>query len=157
MDIIWHGLSGALALKIVNKKSSFGLGFLIGALPDILGGTGPFFYSLISYRTLFWHAPQFLINLYFFVHSLIFCLILLLIFLLFRKPILIIPYFLHIVVDFLTHRSSFNRLFFPIDLKINLEIGINWWENHFIFLGFYLLLGLMYFVLKNKLEKSHHK
>lgn len=158
MDIISHGLWGAIAFGRENRKL-FGYSFLLGMAPDLVSFG---FYTVGTWFGIFSHPdwrsgehpipgeiPVFVHTLYNYSHSLIvFFVVFGLIWLFFHRPIWpVAAWGLHILVDIPTHAADFfpTPFLFPLsDFHIN---GISW-SNPIIFFPNVLLLfmGLIWFL-----------
>lgn len=176
MDILSHGLWGALYGKAVNNKLGdhpvhLGWAFWWGVFPDLFAFTPIFLVSM--YQRIFlgrsdlFHAPTGDIEpwkpgtgsisdatqlLYSISHSIVVFAVVfgLAWFLLRRPPWVIIPWAMHIVMDVPTHSYKFypTPIFWPISNWKFLH-GISWGQWWFMGLNYGVLL-ILFLVLKYK-------
>jgi len=154
MDIISHGLWGAIAFGRKNRKS-FLLAFLFGVLPDLLS-FGIFFVLAIFgvfERPDFGGmepptnemVPSFVHSLYNVTHSLVvFLVIFVLLWVAFKRPIFVFAAWgLHILIDIPTHSSSFFPTPFLWPLSDFIIDGKSW-ASPYIFFPDVILLSFLY-------------
>lgn len=135
MDIISHGLWGGIAFGRKNQKR-FLLAFAFGVLPDLFSFGIAFVVRILSGKFDFEHhgppelagIPSYVDTLYNFTHSLIiFVVIFILVWVIFKRPILeMLAWPFHIILDIFTHSSAFfpTPFLFPLsDFTID---GIAW-------------------------------
>jgi hypothetical protein len=175
MDIISHALwSGALFksvnLKLKKKEFNFWQAAFFGIFPDVFAFVIPgiiFFFiiifqkgfNFINLSTIIQSPPYSSITemLYNISHSLIiFTVIFLLIWLIFRKPIWIMfGWLLHILIDIPTHLIGHfpTPMFWPLsNFKIN---GIIYWrEPLFMIVDVVLLIIVYWIILKKERRKK---
>lgn len=154
MDIISHGLWGAVAFGRKNRKS-FWLSFLAGVLPDFLA-FGWFFAG--SFLGFFDHPtfssgqhpapeeiPQFVHNIYNVTHSLVvFLVVFLVVWAIRKKPFWELSgWGLHILFDIPTHVAGFfpTPFLWPI---ADVVVDGKSWGSPIIFIPNVLLLLLLY-------------
>ncbi len=153
MDILSHGLWGALAFGRKNRRS-FWLAFFLGIMPDLLA-FGPFFvltFFGVEQRPRFGREPpepnifpSFVHRTYMFSHSLVvFAVLFLVLWRIFRRPIWeFSAWGLHILFDIPTHALTFfpTPFLWPVsDLRVNGHP----WSAPEIFIPNVILLALLY-------------
>jgi len=175
MDIISHGLWSGALFKSVNlkprkKKFNFWMAAFFGMFPDIVSFIIPSFiffiiilfqggFNLANLGTTI-QAPSYssiIEMLYNISHSLIiFSLVFLIVWLIFRKPIWIMfGWLLHILIDIPTHLLEHfpTPMFWPIsNFKIN---GLIYWRNPWFMIIDIALLMVVYWIIlyKEKITK----
>jgi len=177
MDIISHALwSGALFksinLKLKKKKFSFWWAAFWGMFPDVFAFVIPFIifipiiilqdgFNLSNLATTIQSPPYSTIveMLYSISHSLIiFAIVFLLIWLIFRKPIyLLFGWLLHILIDIPTHLIGHfaTPMFWPLsNFKIN---GLIYWREPAFMIADIVLLIIVYAIILNKEKKRKKK
>ncbi|MGY4884991.1 MAG: metal-dependent hydrolase [Nanobdellota archaeon] len=177
MDTISHALWGGALFKSINIKSKkkrfkFWQAAFFGMFPDIISFVIPFiiFFIIIITQTGFNIAAisdtvlsppysNIVDMLYNISHSLIiFSLVFLLIWLIFRRPIWIVcGWLLHILIDIPTHLKSHfpTPMLWPIsNFKIN---GIIYWREPLFMIIDILLLIIVYWVILWKERKLKNK
>ena len=174
MDIISHALwSGALFksinIKLKKKKFNFWQAAFWGIFPDIFAFVIPFFIFLIiiisqegfnitNLGTIIQSPPYSSIigMLYNISHSLIiFSVVFLIVWLIFRKPIwIMLGWLLHILIDIPTHIIGHfpTPMFWPIStFKIN---GLIYWREPLFMIIDILLLTIVYWMILTKEKKK---
>jgi hypothetical protein len=174
MDIISHALwSGALFksinLKLKKKKFNFWQAAFWGIFPDVFAFVIPFAiffpiiilqngFNLTNLATIIQSPPYSGIveMLYNISHSLIiFTIVFLLIWLIFRKPIYILfGWLLHILIDIPTHLIGHfaTPMLWPIsDFKIN---GLIYWREPAFMIADAALLIIVYWIILSKEKKN---
>lgn len=164
MDIVSHGLWGAIALGRASRKS-FWTAFAFGVAPDLFS-FGPLFANgLLLHGLEFLNSlgrrpdpsliPAYVHGLYNMTHSLVvFAAAFALVWLVRRKPLMAMgAWGLHIAMDIFTHANNFfpTPFLWPIsDARFN---GVPWGEP-IVFFSNLLLLALLYawffFMKKNR-------
>jgi hypothetical protein len=178
MDIISHALWSSALFKSVNlklnkKRFNIWKAALFGMFPDIFAFVVPgiIFFFIIIFQTQFnfvnlstiIQSPPYsdiIEMLYNISHSLIiFTLVFLLIWLIFRKPIWIMfGWFLHILIDIPTHLIGHfaTPLFWPIS-NFRINGFIYWREPWFMIVDVILLVvvyGIIFYLERKKKKKS---
>ncbi len=176
MDIISHALwSGALLksvnLKLKKKKLNFWMAAFFGMFPDIFAFVIPsfIFFILIILKEEFnitnlgiiLQSPPYsniVDMLYNISHSLIiFSLVFLIVWLIFRKPIwIMLGWLLHILIDIPTHLIGYfpTPFLWPIsNFKIN---GLIYWREPAFMILDVVLLIIVYWIILGK-EKKRKK
>lgn len=135
MDILSHGLWGA---TILRERRFVWWAFLSGMAPDLLGSGGAFVYLLSIgefWGTGTWQLlPKWAREVYHFHHGVLGAALYFYILSIFVRSfrLLILPYFLHVLMDALVHTNdSIDRLLYPIALNTGIH-GLNWWEHWWI-------------------------
>lgn len=162
MDIISHGLWGAIAFGRTNRKL-FWWSFFFGIAPDLLSFG---IYTVGTWLQIFPHPswrsgqhpspeaiPAFVHTLYNYSHSLIlFLVVFALLWFFFRRPIWpVAAWGLHILVDIPTHAADFFPTPFLFPLSDFYISGISWSNPIIFFPNVGLLLMLyIFFWLKQK-------
>jgi hypothetical protein len=177
MDIISHALwSGALFksinIKLKKKKFKFWQAAFFGMFPDIISFVIPFIIFLpiiisqqgfnLSKLSIAVQSPPYssiIEMLYNISHSvIIFSIVFLLIWLIFRKPIWILfGWLLHILIDIPTHLIGHfaTPMFWPLsNFKIN---GIIYWREPFFMIIDIILLIIVYWIILRKENKVKKK
>ena len=177
MDIISHALwSGALFksvnIKLKKRKFNFWLAAFWGIFPDMFAFVIPylilsvivlskngldFFTSGLFNQTI--ESYSFISTLYNISHSIIiFAIIFLLIWLIFRKPMWVLfGWLLHILIDIPTHLIGHfaTPMFWPIsNFKIN---GIIYWREPLFMIIDILALVIVYWIILRKEKKLKNK
>ncbi len=137
MDIISHGLYGALLARSIKKKSSLWLAFFVGMMPDLLSFGPHFVASFIFQDENLFNIPPYVHTLYNFTHSLIIALIVLgLLWYLKKFRVEFLAWPLHILCDIPTHAKDFFPTPFLWPLSNFHVDGIRWSDPHFLIFNY---------------------
>ena len=160
MDILSHFLLGIVVFH-KNSKYTLLLG-LFSILPDILGTIPNYIYYFLQFKkqkkyTLSHFISRVMkrkprnknVQLYNTTHNLFSSLLLFLVFYIFspKHMVFSICYFLHVLVDVLTHKGWWApRIFYPFS-SFHLDV-ISWWEHPKLILAtWFILFAILGFVL----------
>ncbi|RLG90174.1 MAG: hypothetical protein DRO36_06540 [Candidatus Hecatellales archaeon] len=151
MDSVSHAAWGA---TIIRKLPHVWWAVFFGLLPDIIWGV----YWALKYRGQSFNrglevrnSPENLevhFQVYYFVHSLIPITVVTIIIYLVAPSytIVVIPYYLHIIMDIFTHQGVWaTRIFYPLS-DFYFE-GRDWWRNRWISIGNWLALVVINLII----------
>lgn len=153
MDPFSHALYGGL---IAHNRKTLILGFIFGALPDLMLVTLNPKQAFEIFITLGAHLPGYYLTYYSYLHSFIAAgLIFLFLSLFFPKyKILALPYFFHIIVDIFTHCGQFaTRFFYPLS-QFSI-CGYSYQHRYWLWLVNYIIIfGCYYYKYQHALSKN---
>jgi len=151
MDSVSHAVWGA---TIIRKAPYLWWAAFFGILPDLIWGV---YWALVFRSQSFKKGIENRLDVnirsahfkvYYFVHSLIpISVVAVIIYLVSPSfTIVVIPYYIHIIMDIFTHRGVWaTRIFYPIS-DFHFE-GMDWWRNQWISVGNWIAIVVVNIIL----------